>query len=688
MSAPTAPSPGPRTDPAAGTARQERPWGPPAAAVALAVLLVSALVGGGDPHGSTPGVPSSGPLVGWGLLVTRLLSDAAGIAAVGLLLGAAVLLPNREGRLTGSGFSGVRLASLAGGVWAVSSLVEFALTTSDILGRPVADVLQPRVFRATMDQVPQARALVVQVLMAVVLAVAARFTFTAGRALALLALAVATLVPPLLTGHSAAAGQHMLAISSLVVHVVALALWVGGLGVLLWVWRRSPESRALQVAATRFSTLALWVAVAVGVSGIVNAAVRLATWPALLDTAYGGLVLFKAALFFALVAAGARHRAVTLPRFGSDRRAFVRLAAAELLVMAAAVGLAVALGRTPTPAPLDEGSDATVDLDVLRSVIGFDPPPRPAPMRFVTEFQIDGFFLTGVLTAGILYAIGLRMLHRRGDAWPVGRAVSWYVGLAVVLYSTCGGLGAYSHLLFSAHMVSHMLLSMVAPIFLVLAAPVTLALRTLPTGSGPTDLGARQALLGVLHSRPVAFFTHPLVAAGIFVGSLFGLYFTPVLDYLMNAHLGHSIMAAHFLLAGSLFFYVLVGIDPAPRRLPHLARIGVLFAVMPFHAFFSVAVMSTSTVLANDYYTVRLRDPYGVGILHDQHVGGGLGWALGEVPVVIVLVAIFVAWVRADEREAKRRDRASDRAVARGEDDELAAYNAWLRQMNERAGGR
>jgi putative copper resistance protein D len=143
-------------------------------------------------------------------------------------------------------------------------------------------------------------------------------------------------------------------------------------------------------------------------------------------------------------------------------------------------------------------------------------------------------------------------------------------------------------------------------------------------------------------------------------------------------------MAAHFLAVGCLYFYVLVGVDPAPRRLPHIARLGVLFIVMPFHAFFSVALMEENTVLAGTYYRA-LGDPYHVGLLADQQAGAGLGWTLGEVPIVLVLIAVFISWVRDDEREARRRDRAADRALARGEEDELAAYNAWLAQLNSRS---
>ncbi|NHC12793.1 cytochrome c oxidase assembly protein [Motilibacter deserti] len=674
--APVAPAPE-RADPR----RTRRPWGPPAAAVAYLVLLVTLVVGGGRPEKPAAGLPDAGPVTGWGLPLARLLADGAAVATVGLLLAGAVLLANREGQLRGSAFLGVRLAGTAAAAWASAALVQTLLTLSDVFGQPPLEALSGSALHEFLTVLPQGRALVVQVALACLVAVLARFTTSVRGALLVLALAVGAVTPPLLTGHAAGAGNHMLAVSSLVVHVVAAVLWAGGLAALLWVWRRTTTGAPLVLAVPRYSRIAIWAAVAVGASGVVSAWLRLGSVEAVLSSQYGGLVLWKAAGFALLVAFGARMRLAVLPRLADSRDAFARLAAVEVLVMAGLVGLAVALARTPTPIPTDT-APATASL--LRSILGFDPPPAPTPLRYLTEYQVDGFFLTFVILAGALYAVGVRTMHRRGDGWPVGRTVSWYAGLAVVLYCTCGGLAAYSHLLFSAHMMSHMVLSMVAPIFLVLGAPVTLALRTLPNGRTPEERGPRQALLAALHSRPVSFFTHPLVAGGIFVGSLFALYFTPLFGYLMGNHaLGHTLMAAHFLAAGSLFFYVLVGIDPSPRKLPYLARIGVLFAAMPFHAFFSIAVMSTTSLLAADYYE-ELGDPYGRGLLDDQHLGGGLGWGLGEVPIAIVLIAVFVAWTRADEREARRTDRAADRASARGEEDELAAYNAWLRQMNER----
>lgn len=146
----------------------------------------------------------------------------------------------------------------------------------------------------------------------------------------------------------------------------------------------------------------------------------------------------------------------------------------------------------------------------------------------------------------------------------------------MLLLVTCGGIGRYAAVAFSVHMVQHMVLNMVVPILLVLGAPVTLALRALP--ARPAGAGLRGTLLAVLHSRVVSVLTHPLVAAAIFVSSLYLLYSSRLFGALMSSHWGHLAMQVHFLLAGALFFWVLVGVDPGQRRLPYSLRALLLVA--------------------------------------------------------------------------------------------------------------
>ena len=232
-------------------------------------------------------------------------------------------------------------------------------------------------------------------------------------------------------------------------------------------------------------------------------------------------------------------------------------------------------------------------------------------------------------------------------------------------------------------MMAHMLLGMIAPIGLVLGAPITLALRTLPQGRAKSERGVRALALTALHSRYSVILTNPITALALFDGSLFVLYFTNLFGNLMGNHAGHLFMNIHFILAGFLFFHVIIGIDPNPRKYPHIVRIVILFAAMSLHAFFSIALMSETTLIDGGYYG-SLKTSWLPDLLQDQAMGGTIGWAMGEIPILLALIATFILWVRDDKRETVRIDRNEARLAAMGEPDELAQYNAYLNKLQER----
>ena len=237
--------------------------------------------------------------------------------------------------------------------------------------------------------------------------------------------------------------------------------------------------------------------------------------------------------------------------------------------------------------------------------------------------------------------------------------------------------------MFSVHMGQHMLMSMLAPALLVLGGPTSLALRALkPAGKGRPP-GAREWLLSFLHSPVVRLLTNPFVALALFVGSFYALYFSGLFDQALWQHWAHLAMNAHFLLVGYVFYWPVIGIDPAPRNLPALGKLGLVFASMPFHAFFGITLMMSHAVIGESFYR-SLALPWVPELLADQRLGGGLAWASGEGPLIVVLLALLVQWSRADSRAARRIDRKAD---SDGEAD-LVAYNAMLRQMAERDGER
>jgi putative copper resistance protein D len=155
---------------------------------------------------------------------------------------------------------------------------------------------------------------------------------------------------------------------------------------------------------------------------------------------------------------------------------------------------------------------------------------------------------------------------------------------------------------------------------------------------------------------------------------------TPLFGNMMQSHLGHLVMSVHFLLAGILFFHVVIGIDPNPRKVPHIVRIVILFAAMSIHAFFAVALISSSTLIDQGYFA-SLQTPWNLDSLADQRAGGSVAWAMGEIPILLALIATFIQWMRDDKRETKRIDRNEARLAAMGEPDELAQYNAYLTSL-------
>jgi putative membrane protein len=306
------------------------------------------------------------------------------------------------------------------------------------------------------------------------------------------------------------------------------------------------------------------------------------------------------------------------------------------------------------------------------AALGYPPPPTVGRMLF--DWSFAPIPLAGVAIVGLLYLAGVVKLRRRGDGWPVGRTAAWLFGLLVVAYATCGGVASYDHALFSAHAVQHMLLATVAPIPLALGAPVTLALRTLPKR-------LRRELMWLLHTPVAKVLAFPLVGFVVLVVSMYGLYFTSLYEASLRSDLVHEVIHAHFLFAGCLFFWPIIGIDPLPGRLPHWARLMLLFITFPMHALLALAIMNYSEVFAGGYYAAHPR-PWGTSLLTDQHNGGGLMWAAGELVGAAVFVALFAQWSRADERQAKREDRRADRTEGTGTD-ELAAYNAYLARLNQ-----
>jgi putative copper resistance protein D len=248
------------------------------------------------------------------------------------------------------------------------------------------------------------------------------------------------------------------------------------------------------------------------------------------------------------------------------------------------------------------------------------------------------------------------------------------LGLGSLFAVTGTGLNGYGMVLFSVHMAQHMVLSMVTPLLLLMGSPVTLALRALPRGSG-TAGAPRALLLELLHSRFGRLVSHPLFTVPLFLASLYGIYFTPLFDALMSSAAGHQFMLAHFVVTGLLFFGPILAQDPWPRTVGHGGRMVELFIPMPFHAFFGVAIMMSSSLITRTF--AHPPAGWGVNALADQDTAGSIAWSFSELPTVLVLAVVFFSWAGSEERRGRTIDRSADRTA----DAELEAYNARLRAL-------
>jgi cytochrome c oxidase assembly factor CtaG/putative copper export protein len=640
--------------------------------VVLAALVAIGLIAlaGGTGY-VIPGLTDPGLVTRYGITIVRVLAEASSVVCVGSLLLAAFLVPpQRSGTLAPEGYAALRTAGTAAWVWFVASAASVVFTAADGAGRPVSELMSPQVLIDLVDAIEQPKAWVFTAVIALLLALGCRLALSWGWTTTLFFLAVAGLVPVAVTGHSASGGSHDVATNSLLFHLIGASLWVGGLIALLALgWRRGPH---LTLAARRFSRLALVCWIVMAISGVVNALVRISLGD-LFTTDYGLLVVAKVVALLLLGVFGhqQRQRGVKALVEGGGGSQLIRLASVEVLIMFVTIGIAAALARTPPP------QEVFTQPSNTELLIGYNLSGPPTVARLLFDWRFDLVYGTAAIVLAALYIAGVRRLRKRGDTWPVGRVVSWLSGCFVLLIATSSGIGRYSPAMFSVHMSSHMLLAMVTPVLFVLGGPVTLALRALPASGKDSPPGPREWLLAFVQSPVSKALTHPLVALALFVGSFYALYFSGLFDAALQYHWAHLLMNAHFLTVGYLFYWPVIGVDPSPRKIPHMGRLGMMFGAMPFHAFFGVILMSMQTLIGETFYR-GLKLPWVGNLLTDQRLGGGIAWASGEIPVLLVLIALLVQWARTDEREARRSDRRED--ASGGAD--LAAYNAMLKQMS------
>jgi len=293
-----------------------------------------------------------------------------------------------------------------------------------------------------------------------------------------------------------------------------------------------------------------------------------------------------------------------------------------------------------------------------RSLAHGGEPPAPSLPQVLLEWRLEPMVLGALAVAAIAWLILARRVAARhpDHPHPRWRSAAFLSGLAVLALALTSPIEAYEGELFSVHMLQHMLLELVAAPLILLGAPATLALRA----ASPS---VRGRLLAVLHSRVVTVLSFPLLAWILFAAVNWGWHFSSLYDQALENPWLHDLQHLTFLGAALLFWWPVVGADPARWRLPHPVRLFYLFLAMPQNSFLGIALMSAPAALY-PHYLSNLRD-WGPTPIADQNVGGMLMWVGGDVVFLLAMGLVVAAWVRQEDRRTARADAREDARLAR-----------------------
>ena len=631
----------------------------------LVIISFSAtLIYGGAAWAPLPeGIPDSGQATSWILQLAILAHVVFGLRVFGILVTWTFIAPTSGETISREGRTAVLHASAIAAAWSLSAVIAGLATMANILGVPLREVFRQGFISTYLMYLPPSRSYIITGLIALAIAVAGIFLVSLNSIALLAALAGAGIAAPLLNSHSASLGSHSLALTSSVAHGLAMSAWVG----CLWAVSSFVKAKDLKVVA-RFSALAATSVAVLAVSGIAAAYARLDSLSDLWLSRYGQIVVLKT-IFFALLMWLAVQIRARLTTSGNLKK----FLAVEVAIMTLAIGAGVALHSTPMSRismPLNSAGE---------EILGFAYPPAPSLSTIIFGWNPEWAMLTIALLAAALYTIGVVRVKQNQIKWSTLRTISFMIGIGLVIWTTSAGISMYSKVSFEYHMIQHMILSMIAPIFIVLSTPITLALRALPAQKSTDHRSTREWILALLHSSYSKLITHPLMVLAIFTFGLYGLYFTPLFATLMASHTGHIFMELHFLISGILFSYVVIGADPSPRQVPYWSRLMIVLVGLSLHAFFAIAIMQSIEPIGVDWY-IQVQPPWITDLLADTTAGGSIAWALGEIPTFLLLVIVAVTWAKSDTRLAKQIDRAADRDG----DADLKAYNAQLGVLNNR----
>ena len=444
--------------------------------LAIITFSIALIYGGAAWAPSLEGIPDSGQATSWVLQFAIFAHVIFGLRVFGLLVTWTFLAPTFGETITRDGRAAVLHASSIAALWSGAAVIAALTTMANILGVPFKSVFGQGFIGTYLMALPPSRSYMMTASMALGISIAGIFFASLNSIAILAALAGAGIAAPLLNSHAASLGDHSLALTSSVTHGLSMSAWVG----CLWAMTSFVKAKDLKVVA-RFSTLAGTSVAVLAISGVAASYARLDSISDLWLSRYGQLVVLKILLFAFLMLLAVRIRA-TLTSQGN----LVGFLAIESSIMAIAIGVGVALHSTPMSRASDPLNSASEEI------LGYAFPPAPSFSSVVFGWHPEWFMLSASLVAAALYSIGVIRVKRNQIRWSTLRTISFMTGIGVVIWTTCAGVSRYAQVSFEYHMIQHMVLSMVAPIFIALSTPVTLALRALPAQKTSDHRSARE----------------------------------------------------------------------------------------------------------------------------------------------------------------------------------------------------
>lgn len=532
-------------------------------------------------------------------------------------------------------------------IWTVAALLMVPLEAADSSGLSLAQVLGD--ISTHLTSTPSVTAWFVMAVIGLITSLVSLLTRTMG-ALLLLAVAVTgSAVPVVVTGSVSVGLNHDFSTDAGAVSMIALVLAAA-----VTVARALPADHSRPEAVAGRTRGPVTVCLAVALAG------QLVVWwqglagVSPLSTRWGvaRLVLLLAlALWLAARVVGRRGLLIV-----------------EVVCAAVAITVTGASGQLVPPRYL-------VPQTPVVNYLGYPLPPRPTVASLMLPGRPNLLMLVLAVAGVAGYLLAVRRIRRGGLPWQAGRTIAWIIGWFIVAYLASAGLWSASSIIFSWHMLVHMLFNMLVPALLVMGAPITLLRQVLDSGRDEL-MNPRAVFDSLLNWGPMKILFGPFIGWAVFVASFYVVYFTPVFGWLMRYHWGHQWMLLHFMAAGLLLFEFVIGLDELPSSLPHIGRLGFVITAMPFHSFFAVITMGAHQIIGRDYY-LTLAVPWIHDLAANQNLGGQITWATGEPPMAVVLLALCVQWFLSDRRDQRRLDKAEDEGL----EDSLAAYNEMLARM-------